>query len=273
MHCSSIKAFVLMSSGVILCSCAQMPRHSNTLVFGTNTTVGLGVGNDASSTPGIDIGFRRQEIALVPVLANTHVDSSGPERLLNPCPLPATISAGNLEQVVEILRACHFRATYSGTDRDSYSVLASFGTRAKGGANQGSVAIAQYFATGVAAQQLAKHGGANVIRAGADAGQIAGANLESRVQEEVEERISAREQCLSILADASMKDGTTQTDRVNIMFDNLFHGMSVPNSISSDSSEESLRTALSDPKFSQFLENTENCQTIAKEMKASGVEQ
>lgn len=164
-----------------------MTRHSNTLVFGTNTTIGLGIGNDATSTPSIDIGFRRQEVALVPLLANTHQNASGLQQLLAPCPLPVKIKANDAEALTAALNACHFRATINGHERDSYSVLASFGTKTTAEKDKGTVAIAQYFATGVAAQQLAKTGGANVIRAGDDAGEIAkGAAAAQDLGQEIE---------------------------------------------------------------------------------------
>lgn len=185
MHSAILRFLGITLIIFLLCSCAQMTRHSNTLVFGTNTTVGIGIGTDATSTPSIEIGIRRQEVALVPLLANTNDTDTGTQRLLGPCPLPSTISSENLEQVLAVIDACHFRATVGGNDRDSYSVLASFGTRATAEQGKGTVSIAQYFATGAAAQQLAKSGGANVIRAGDDAGEIArnAAKSSSRTQE------------------------------------------------------------------------------------------
>lgn len=134
-------------------SCAQMSRHSNTLMFGTNTSIGIGVGQSASQTPEIDIGFRRQEVAIVPVLANTTKDGN----TLGPC---------DVKNVAD----CKFQATHNGTDKDSYSTLASFGSKTGADTTGGKaeVSVAQYFATGVAAQQLVISGGANVVQAGGD---------------------------------------------------------------------------------------------------------
>lgn len=134
-------------------SCTQMARHSNTLMFGTNTTFGVGVGQGADQTPKIDIGYNRQEVAIVPVLANTTANGGK----LNPCPEADVAS-------------CKFEASHNGKDKDSYSTLASFGGTAgtDSAAGGGKVEVAQYFATGVAAQQLVISGGANVIQAGGD---------------------------------------------------------------------------------------------------------
>ncbi len=156
--------------------CVQATRHSNTMVFGTNTSVGLKVGTDVSSVPGIQVGYNRQEAVILPLLANvneTSVEAVGGGTLnrLVPC---------DVGQVVQVLSAeddpgfpvhpCLFVATRDGA-ADSYSVLASFG--AEFGAKQGTSleaqgGLAQYFATGMAAQLLATTGGASVVNASAD---------------------------------------------------------------------------------------------------------
>ena len=40
--------------------CVQFPRHSNTMVFGTVTNVGLTVGPGATSVPSISVGYKRE---------------------------------------------------------------------------------------------------------------------------------------------------------------------------------------------------------------------
>ncbi|MBL4639737.1 MAG: hypothetical protein JKY57_04330 [Kordiimonadaceae bacterium] len=141
-----------------IAGCAQMTRHSNTLVFGTNTSIGVNVGTDATQTPTIQIGFQRQEAALVPLLANTSESGS------NLVPCPASLVDNNPKAPPS---GCLFVATsYEGgeiTNKDAYSVLASFGGKAKGSGTGAEIAVAQYFATGVAAQQLAESGGANIV--------------------------------------------------------------------------------------------------------------
>jgi len=139
-------------------ACSQMMKHSNTLVFATNTTSGLKVGTDSKQVPMVQIGHSRQEFAFVPVLANTG-PASGKGSLV-PC---------EKDKVQE----CKFIGTHDGTNKDSYSTLASFGSKTdasvdKDGKVAGTVAIAQYFATGIAAQYLAVTGGANIVSAGGD---------------------------------------------------------------------------------------------------------
>lgn len=154
-------------------ACSQTTRHSNTLMFGTNTSVGVNVGKDASQTPTVQIGFQRQEAAFVPLLANTAESSSNATNLI---PCPAT-TVGSDPAVPP--KGCMFVAESMEdgelTNKDAYSVLASFGGTFGGGTDGAKATVAQYFATGVAAQQLAESGGANVVTAGPASGQIADA--------------------------------------------------------------------------------------------------
>lgn len=132
-----------------LSGCAT-PKHTNLLVFGTNTVVGLKVGADATQTPSIQLAYSRQELVLMPLLANT----SGQGANLTPCPAtesPAIPAPG-----------CKFVGEAGTTNKDSYSVLASFGARGEASGSttnpKAGGAIAQYFATGLAARVLATHG-------------------------------------------------------------------------------------------------------------------
>ena len=141
-----------------LTACTQMTKHSNTLVFGTNTSIGVNVGTNAAQTPTIQIGIQRQEVAIVPLLANT-----------------TTVTGGDLGPCSTSIPDCKFVATHNSADADSYSTIASFGGEAgsevdAGGKAGGKVKIAQYFATGIAAQYLAISGGANIVSAGGDTG-------------------------------------------------------------------------------------------------------
>lgn len=161
----------LAVAGIGLAGCTQMPRHSNTLVFATNTFGGIKVGTDANKIPVIEMGYSRQEGAIVPVLANTGAGEGGK---LVPCPA-TTIDQGGDPEKVEItnLKDCKFIGTHDGKQQDAYSTLASFGGEAGAdvnatGTTTAKVTIAQYFATGIAAQYLAVTGGANVVQAGGD---------------------------------------------------------------------------------------------------------
>ena len=150
---------------ITLGGCVQATRHSNTMVFGTNTTFGIKVGAATGETPKIVVGYDRQEAVIMPLVANT--GSSDNPNLLEPCDLNGEIKvpAGSKGYAVH---PCSLVAFRDGA-QDSYSVLASFG--AKFGAKADTTAsaqggLAQYFATGMAAQILALTGGAAVVSTG-----------------------------------------------------------------------------------------------------------
>ena len=145
--------------GITLGGCVQMTRHSNTLVFGTNTSFGIKVGTDATSTPGITIGYNRQEAVVMPLVANTDDDGNTQK----PCPKPnAPAGASPVLDASCILIGKQSTDTY-----DSYSVMASFGAKfsASGKPNDPGAGgqIAQYFATGLAARTLAARAGAAAV--------------------------------------------------------------------------------------------------------------
>lgn len=148
----ALLALVLSST-----ACTQMMRHSNTLVFGTDTNIGVKLGQDVNQIPSIEIGYGRREAAFVPLLANTASNDSG--GVLTPC-------------APDSQNDCHFRASHDGNDKDSYSTIASFGSKVgtenSSNGQSAEVAIAQYFATGIAAQRLVLTGGANIVQAGGD---------------------------------------------------------------------------------------------------------
>lgn len=135
---------------LILSACST-PQHTNLLIFGTNTVVGLKVGADATQTPAIQLAYSRQELVLMPLLANT----GGSGDNLAPCPNTTTPPP-------EVPVNCKFVGKQGDANLDSYSVLASFGARFDASKQDGQAkaggAIAQYFATGLAARELATHG-------------------------------------------------------------------------------------------------------------------
>jgi hypothetical protein len=139
------------------------------MLFGTNTHLGIRAGASASSVPEVNIGYARQEAVVMPLVANS-LDNGTHQ---SPCDITQPISAGGAQFAVH---PC-LLVGVNGKAQDSYSVLASFGaqfdgqaqpdgTHAKGG-------LAQYFATGVAAQMLALKGGAAVVAVGEAAAEAA----------------------------------------------------------------------------------------------------
>ncbi len=147
-----------------LSGCIQAIRHSNTMLFGTNTTFGLKAGTATGNLPEIVVGFDRQEAVIMPLVANT---SSGQSDLLQPCDLTKELKLSGAPQGY-LVHPCSLVA-YKGGSMDSYSVLASFGAKFSGQASTEanvSGGLAQYFATGMAAQILAAKGGAALVSTG-----------------------------------------------------------------------------------------------------------
>ena len=189
MHSRSYRYLAALAVAPLAAGCMQMTRHSNTMVFGTSTSVALKVGQNANQVPEVLIGYDRQEAVIMPLLANTR-ERDGEQYLLSPCePLAErqTEYRGGRTVVTEtmqrgdvtgtdaeaMIHPCKFVGMRTGDDgelmiQDSYSVLASFGANIQGdaAATKGSVGLAQYFATGVAAQILAATGGAAVVAVG-----------------------------------------------------------------------------------------------------------
>ena len=63
----SFTSFVL-AIGLAACS---TPEHTNTLIFATNTKIALDVSaSPAGGSPEVTIGYKRQEVAWAPLLAN-----------------------------------------------------------------------------------------------------------------------------------------------------------------------------------------------------------
>lgn len=160
--------------------CVQATRHSNTMLFGTNTSFGIKAGATTGQVPQVTVGYDRQEAVVMPLWANT-ADSGGRSGLLQPCVLPpAPALAGGPMPAADAddaraVNPCLFAAYREGA-LDSYSVLASFGARfgADGGnPPKAQGGLAQYFATGMAAQILAIKGGAAVVAVGEAAEQSA----------------------------------------------------------------------------------------------------
>jgi hypothetical protein len=138
------------------------PKHSNVLIFATNTKFGVDISYDPKTQePSFVVGFRRQEGVWMPLLANFGPDG------LEPGPLTVTNNVGGQADVQQIAPHMLYRGN-QGNDRDTYSVLATFRGSAAGqtsGTNGGgaSSSIAQYFATGLAARELAQRGGAALV--------------------------------------------------------------------------------------------------------------
>ncbi|HHT9112540.1 MAG: hypothetical protein HZA47_01135 [Planctomycetes bacterium] len=131
---------------VIISGCAI--KHSDVMLFGTNTKYGLSIAMDQpENTPHINVGYKRQEFVWMPLVANG-ADSVIQTKV-------ATANAQDLKYIGK---------EPTGKE-DTYSVLASFGANFKASGAAGGGGIAQYFATGMAARKLAEVGGASLVQA------------------------------------------------------------------------------------------------------------
>jgi len=221
-------ALVFALSLPALAGCVQATRHSNTMVFGTNTSLGVKVGQGVNQIPEANVGYTRQEAVIMPLLANTQ-DQGGRKGLLSPCGnrVPNTANTATVSTLKDPAAGTPHPCKFVATKRDakgivaadSYSVLASFGANIKARSPGQSttnaeigVGLAQYFATGVAAQLLAANGGAAVVSVSAGATKSAESTKSGKATAAVTgESIIAgsSDEAIGGLADQAVKDYTT----------------------------------------------------------------
>lgn len=194
-----IAAAVLALLALAGCS---TPKHTDLLVFGTNTSFGVSIKGDATSTAGIDVGFRRQELVLMPLYVN------GTESQAIPTPPTSNLADGK------------YQAIDSDARKDTYSVLASFGARGNGSSSSGAqVSIAQYFATGLAARTLALAGGALVSTSDIAAAQpISAGAISAEKAADIRKWISERDAKVGQIADKVFPGGTLDTAKRDAAF-------------------------------------------------------
>lgn len=187
----AIQRIVLLGAAISLVACTSTPRHTNVLVFGTNTKVALDVSQDATSGVGVTLGYKRMEAVWMPLLPNQESAKSGdlkPADCANDAACPKFIGQDAAGQ------------------KDTYSVLASFGSKLGGGVDadgkkaQVTGEIAQYFATGLAARLLAQSGGAGLVNTNGDA--LLTAKEKADIAKKVATMTSMLDDLLGDLADA-----------------------------------------------------------------------
>ncbi len=156
----NIAKIMLGISFIALVGCST-PEHTNTLLFVTSTKLAIDASATPTGTPEITVGYKRQEGVWMPLLANTATGKNT---------TPASCSSNDDPN-------CVFQGKEKNGEKiDAYSVLASFGATFGGNADtnisDGSApkttakvtgGLAQFFATGIAAQKLAEHGKANLV--------------------------------------------------------------------------------------------------------------
>ncbi|MEM6624630.1 MAG: hypothetical protein AAF674_20600 [Pseudomonadota bacterium] len=150
-----MRSATLILAFMMLTGCANIP-HNNVLLFGTDTKFALDISSAATQggAPQITIGYRRAEAVWMPLVANRQTcDAQGN------CQTTTALS-GEGTGGVEVMTGEDFE---TGDGKDAYSVFASFGAKFSGEASVGEVSgsggLAQFFATGIAAQRLAANPG------------------------------------------------------------------------------------------------------------------
>jgi len=186
-HRAALAAMAL-SAVTLLSACDSTPRHTNVLMFGTNTKLALDVSQDPATGMGVSLGYKRQEAVWMPLLPNLTKEY-----------VPASCES------VDPKGACPKYVGNQGADYDTYSVLASFGFDVSGGGTppagvNGGGKVAQFFATGLAARVLAQTGGAALVNTGELPLTPSQKMALGKLQGEVE---NSRKSILSVMADIS----------------------------------------------------------------------
>ena len=114
--------------------------HNDVLIFGTETTLALDVGTNTTTggTPSVTVGYKREEAVWMPLMANgRHAE------------VPPTAN--------QLYQGQGTKDGNANGAKDAYSVFASFGAQLEGRAGSAKVGLAQFFTTGIAAQNMAEN--------------------------------------------------------------------------------------------------------------------
>lgn len=147
-------------AAAVLVGCA-LPAHNNTLIFAVKRDVNLSVNTPSAAEPefSVNLGYKERQAAWVPLWANEKTGGFG-EKTAMECTQGLGSSA--------CMRSAKFvgdsePGTRGNDAHDAYSTFASFGGKVDTRVEGGSATVAQvngnlasFFATGVAAQHLAK---------------------------------------------------------------------------------------------------------------------
>ena len=187
----------LIALAALAAGCMQQP-HNNVLLFGTDTKVALDVSSSATSggAPQLTLGYRRAEAVWMPLVVNDYTCVGNDP---NQCTAKTAYEEEKVTDANGVVTERKFPSEYTGetvvkttsggsttvekTERDAYAVFASFGAKFAGEATgtnaQASGGLAQFFATGVAAQRLAESDGVADILKVANQGEAAAREAEA----------------------------------------------------------------------------------------------
>ncbi len=168
-----VKILAVGSITALLPACAMNKKHNDVLIFGTGTTVGVNVAAPIQNAglPKFSIGYDRLEAVWMPLKPND-VKAGDAAKALNECAKSLT-SLGTAALTPEVIKntcmsialpANKYVSMSRGLNEnkggkelelDTYSVFASFGGSGALSFGNASGNLAQFFATGIAAQRLA----------------------------------------------------------------------------------------------------------------------
>ena len=240
-----------VAASVLLAGCS-IP-HNDVLVFGTQTMFAL----DASSAPeqgGVPqftLGYKRKELVWMPMIMNGICSRAATDRLPAAC-LPsasandetpgsnvtATSQAAQTDSNAKASQGAS--PMYQGKgepDRDwlgggvdAYSVFASFGAKAGGSASVaeagGQAELAQFFATGIAAQRLAANQKApDLVSLQNPSAKVVDEAIETAIQGEIARRGSDVDRLISEV----QTDGNFDVTKWNALVDKAKGGLAARN--------------------------------------------
>ena len=174
----TLKTLSIATLTLLTAACGSLPAHNNTLIFAVKRDFGASISTPSAADPEISIslGYKGREAAWVPLWANEETGGLGTQsKKAMDCDVivkTASPAANNHNtQVLEDV-SCKKGPKFiadglpndgyaKGNDiNDAYSTFASFGGDVGVGKDQvasGKMALASFFATGVAAQNLSRN--------------------------------------------------------------------------------------------------------------------
>ncbi len=198
MHYNRTISALVFSVVITISACSSTPHHTNTLIFGTNTKFAIDIAADPTGTPSLTVGYKRQEIVWMPLLANQ--DNNGKPHADN-----------------KFL----FLGKQEPQNQDTYSVLASFGATFSAGSTMGietqgakvstGGGLAQFFATGLAARKLAEKGGSRLVSIQPDGG------VSEQIKMRAAELMASWDNKISRIVAYVQKDGKVDQDRLSAL--------------------------------------------------------